>query len=92
MKITNWPIMKEKCASCPFREDGDKQIRNSVMERTILQASQICHHPALHGKEQTHLCRGARDEQLTILYRMGLIPEATDEAFTETSRVLGVTK
>jgi hypothetical protein len=77
--------MAEKCASCPFREGGDKELANRVLARTILQASQICHHPALYGKKQTHLCRGARDEQLTILHRMGLIPEPTDRAFMEAS-------
>ena len=84
--IKNWPVMAEKCASCPFREGGDIELRNRVMERTILQCSQVCHAPRLHGKKETHLCRGARDEQLTILYRMGLIPEPTDAAFAETSR------
>jgi hypothetical protein len=89
-RIRNWPVMSEKCASCPFRDDGDKILRARVLERTILQCSQICHHPRTHGKKETHLCRGARDEQLTILYRMGLIPEPTDAAFAETSRrILG---
>lgn len=89
-RIRNWPVMPAKCASCPFGPDGDMELRNKVMERTILTASQICHHPRLHGKKETHLCRGARDEQLTILYRLGWIPEATDAAFEETSRrILG---
>jgi hypothetical protein len=85
-KIQGWPVMAAKCASCPFRDGGDIELRNRVMERTVLQASQICHHPRLHRKKETHLCRGARDEQLTILYRMGLLPEATDAAFEEVSR------
>lgn len=89
-KIRNWPVMAAMCESCPFKEGGDRELRNRVMERTILQASQICHHPALRGKRQTHLCRGARDEQLTILHRLGLLPEPTDAAFEETSRALGV--
>jgi hypothetical protein len=66
------------------------ELRNRVMERTVLQASQICHHPRLYGKKETHLCRGARDEQLTILHRLGWLPEATDKAFEIASRrVLG---
>lgn len=83
--IKNWPVMSTKCASCPFGEGGDAQICASVMTR-LFEASQICHHPVLHGKKETHLCRGARDEQLTILHRMGWIPEPTDAAFAETSR------
>ena len=83
--IIGWPVMAAKCESCPFREGGDIELRNKVMERTILTASQVCHHPRIHGKKETHLCRGARDEQLTILHRLGLLPEATDQAFAEAS-------
>lgn len=49
--------MASMCASCPFREGGDIELRNRVMERTIFQASQICHHPRTHGRKETHLCR-----------------------------------
>ncbi len=83
--IIGWPVMAAKCESCPFREGGDIELRNKVMERTILTASQVCHHPRTHGKKETHLCRGARDEQLTILHRLGWLPEATDQAFAEAS-------
>ena len=83
--IRNWPVMAAKCESCPFREGGDIELRNRVMERTVLQASQICHHPRIHGKKESHLCRGARDEQLTILFRLGMLPEPTDKAFAEAS-------
>lgn len=89
-KIVNWPVMAAKCASCPFGENGDRELRVAVMNRTGLQASQICHHPRTHGKKETHLCRGARDEQLTILHRLGWIQEATDAAFNEASRMAGV--
>lgn len=42
------------------------------------------------SQDSQYLCRGARDMQLTVLYRMGLISAPTDEAFTATSnRVLG---
>lgn len=83
--ITNWPVMAAKCASCPFNENGDARLRASVMARTICQAQQICHHPRIYGKKETHLCRGSRDEQLTILFRMGMLPEPTDKAFAEAS-------
>ena len=85
LKTQTRRVMTAMCASCPFREGGDIELRNQVMSRTILQASQICHHPSLSGKKQTHLCRGARNEQLTILYRLGMLPEPTDKAFAEES-------
>ena len=88
--IRHWPIMTEKCASCPFCDGGDIALRNAIMGRTMLDASQICHHPRVHGKKETHLCRGARDEQLTILHRLQFIKEPTDAAFDEASRAAGV--
>lgn len=82
--------MKEKCASCPFRADGNADLASMVMQRTALGASQICHHPRLKGKRETHLCRGARDIQLRTLVAIGLLKEPTDEAFTAESKRLGV--
>lgn len=84
--VTGWPIMTHSCATCPFGESGDPGVRESVITRIAgLSASQICHHPTLHGKRQTHLCRGARDFQLTLMDRMGVIAEPTDAAFAQTS-------
>jgi hypothetical protein len=80
------PVMPSRCASCPFNEGGDLRLRVAVLNRTILQASQLCHHPRIHGHRSTHLCRGARDEQLTLLHRLGWIEEPTDAAFAEASR------
>jgi hypothetical protein len=85
-----WSVMKSKCASCPFGANGDPELAANVLNRTLFQSSQICHHPRLHGKRETHLCRGQRDEQLVLLQRMGLIEDATDAAFEKRSRELGV--
>lgn len=85
-----WPVMPAKCSSCPFSM-ADRSFANAVLDRTLFQSSQICHHPVLHGKKETHLCRGQRDEQLVLLHRMGWIEEATDAAFAKRSRELGVT-
>lgn len=79
------PVMASQCASCPFREGGDTKLQAAIIARTALQAIQICHHPRLHSKKETHLCRGARDHQLTLLYRIGLLPKPTDKAFAEAS-------
>lgn len=88
--VKNWPVMKSHCATCPFGANGDPQIQAGVLNRIAkLEHSQICHHPALSGKPETHLCRGARDIQLKILTAFGLIEEPTDEAFTAKSREVG---
>lgn len=85
--------MKSSCASCPFGPKGDPEIRESVTDRIMkFENSQICHHPVLHGKKETHLCRGARDLQLQVLVSFGMLDEATDKAFAEKSRQLGVVK
>ena len=84
--VSAWPVMPAQCSTCPFNADGDPDVRDGVLRRTVnMQASQICHHPALHGKRETHLCRGARDIQLRVLTAMGLLSEPTDAAFTATS-------
>lgn len=85
-----WPVMASKCVSCPFGPNGDIDLALKVLERTIGQASQICHHASLAGKRDTHLCRGQRDIQLNMLVAIGALDEATDEAFTKKSRELGV--
>lgn len=81
--ISNMPVMKGKCKSCPFHEkhQGQIEIANMVRKRCMTEASQVCHHPQLQGKKETHLCRGARDYQQQIFHRMGVIDAPTDEAW-----------
>ena len=77
--------MKKKCETCPFwkRHIGEIQTANMVEARCLSTASQICHHPRLFYKKETHLCRGARDYQLTIFHRLGVIKAETDEAWAK---------
>jgi hypothetical protein len=82
-----WLVMPAKCKTCPFGEQGDPQLAAAVLDRTLFQSSQICHHPALDGKRETHLCRGQRDHQLELLYRMGLLDEPTDAEFAAKSEM-----
>lgn len=91
LDIRGWPVMRQKCSTCPFGPNGDPQIHAGVVSRLVrFKGSQQCHHPILKGKPETHLCRGARDMQLGILAGFGLIEDATDEAFEKRSRELGV--
>ena len=87
--VKNWPVMKSLCASCLFQKNGDTQLRASI-EARVFSNSQICHHPVLKGNKETHLCRGSRDYQLEILYRLGMIVAPTDEAFALKSKELKV--
>lgn len=85
MDIRAYPVMQKQCATCPFRVDDhgrhpDPALVAQIQARCLSeQVSQICHHPRLSDKSQTHLCRGARDFQLTIFNRLGLLTEPTDE-------------
>ena len=86
--ITEFPVMKKKCATCPFRENeqgryNDPQLVNRIKTDVLTEVSQICHHPRLDGKEETHLCRGARDFQLEIFHQIGFLDAQTDESWNE---------
>lgn len=76
------PLMPDKCVTCPFRSEGYDQVRENVQARSLQGVNQTCHHTgSIHGKPDTHLCRGARDFQLQIFAGMGVIDEPTDEAW-----------
>lgn len=84
--ISGYPVMAKQCATCPFRTDEhgrhpDGALVAKIQQRCLTEASQICHHPTMSGQPQTHICRGARDFQLQILYRIGLLVEPTDAAW-----------
>ena len=85
-RINNYPVMSEMCKTCPFREDKsgrykDVRLVSRIQYQVMSEASQICHHPRVSGHAETHLCRGARNYQLTIFYRLGVIKAPTDEAW-----------
>lgn len=98
-EVCNFPVMGAQCPTCPFRIDArgrhpDPQLVNQIQLRCLTKASQICHHPRLQGKPETHLCRGARNYQIEILHRLGLLDAPTDTAWarvleTEADRAEG---
>lgn len=51
--------------------------------RVLSEASHLCHAPQLKGRAPTHLCRGARDLQLEVFHRLGVISEPTDAGWKE---------
>lgn len=89
-----WPVMAKQCSTCVFKTDENgryiyKDLAKRV-ENRLLTVSQICHHPALKGQKQTHLCRGTRDRQITLMHRMGVIAAPTDEAWAAKQKELGI--
>lgn len=82
--VRNMPVMKESCATCPFRDTGWQELRTKIIKRILTEASQTCHSTgSVKGKRDTHLCRGARDAQLQFFFRLGVISEPTDKAWSE---------
>lgn len=75
--ITNMKVNAKRCSTCPFNEDGCIEIRNVVMQRIMeLQTSQLCHHT-----DNTTLCRGARNWQKQIFYRLGFLDDESDKTW-----------
>lgn len=78
--VSDKPIMPKCCATCPFKKNEDGQwqnpeLANTVIQRNLFNSQQICHHPRIKGKEETHRCRGYYDYAFEIYDRMGLEPE-----------------
>ena len=89
----NWPVMAKQCRTCVFATDKEGRWVNPelahMVENRMLTCSQICHAPRLHGKSETHLCRGTRDRQIELMHRMGFLLEPTDEAWEAKRKELG---
>ena len=95
-KPIEMPIMREMCETCPFREDreGVDEVRTGVMQRVMTEGSQTCHSTclAIGERHDSHLCRGARNFQLEVFARMGVIGAPTDEAWDERCQSIGLVK
>lgn len=82
----------EQCRSCIFQSDGNqvelRPDRLAEIQRYLLKGNtHVCH----TGQDRVTLaCWGGRDFQLTMWYRMGLIPEPTDAALAEAMTGLGL--
>ena len=86
--------MAKQCSTCVFKmlPNGDwfNPDLAKLVEGRLMECSQICHSPRLHGKPETHLCRGTRDRQIEFFYRIGFLPECTDAAWQAKRQELGV--
>jgi hypothetical protein len=78
MNIEGMPVNKHRCHSCPFNEGGCQSVRQRVASQVVSEASQLC-----HGTDNKTLCRGARDLQLEIFHRLGVVEAPTDEAWAK---------
>lgn len=86
-------VVKEQCSSCPFRPYGEGigstemtaeeyyKKQATLTASALSDSSQFCHAPALVGGRQNQVCRGARDIQKQVFYRLGVLEAPTDEAW-----------
>lgn len=81
--IAGFKVNKVCCKTCPFSDGGSLQVRQSVQRRCLSVGSQLC-----HGTGNKTLCRGARDFQLQIFHRLGVLKEPTDKCWRETYETL----
>jgi hypothetical protein len=75
--VSELPVMKACCKTCPFREDEtgrqrDPKLAATVTQRTLFNAQQICHGTEGPNREWTHRCKGSYDFNKTLYERMGL--------------------
>ncbi len=97
--MNRMPIMKEQCATCPFRKgvaEKYREVMAPTMDMVMNEASRICHctgkNNAFHqdtGKPE-RLCRGARNFQLNVLTAIGFLEAATDAAWDKKCAEMGI--
>ena len=90
------PINKRMCATCPFRDGSPyADLVPSLTLSAFTEASRICHSTGSnalneHTGKKERLCRGARDAQLQLLFKLGFLSAATDAAWSAKCCDLGI--
>lgn len=85
-KPISTPVCKAMCGTCPFRDGSPYEfLRADLTASALTEASRICHSTGSNGVnhrtgKKPLLCRGARDLQLQMFFRLGFIDAPTDEA------------
>lgn len=88
-------VCAEMCDTCPFRK-GSKyaQLAGYLASNSLTEASRICHSTGTNALESTGkpelLCRGARHVQLKFFCAIGFVEQATDEAWNNKCREMGL--
>jgi hypothetical protein len=84
------PVMKEQCATCPFRKGSPYAsiAEDFILSGELLKHTRICHctaESAIMGKtgKPARVCRGARDWQLNFFVAVGFLDEPTDAAWSK---------
>jgi hypothetical protein len=80
--LRTYPVQEKPCKTCPFAGETPLILPESNLvayyENLFGNGQHFC-----HSVENTKICRGGRDIQLTWLCSMGMLGEPTDDAFNE---------
>ena len=77
MDMTRLPVMKKYCKTCPFKPDDrgvyrDVSLANTVIQRTLFKAHQICHGTEGKNRKPIYRCKGSYEYNEEIYKRIGL--------------------
>ena len=87
-------VARQQCATCPFRHQSDGGLALSAEKMTEVYiyllggTNHLCH----SDRDDSTICRGGRNYQLTIWHRLGWIASPTDEALAEAIVTAGQTQ
>ena len=90
-------LKKEMCDTCPFRDGSPyAYLLHDLKHCALTKRSRVCHSTGKNnainkrtGKPEA-LCRGARDAQLQMFHRLGLLSAPTDEAWNKQCISMGL--
>ena len=95
-KGSNLPVRATMCATCPFRAGSPyAYLVPDLAASSMTEASRICHSTGSNGLHKRtgkprHLCRGARDLQLSVMTARGVIAAPTDAAWNDARVAIGM--
>jgi hypothetical protein len=74
--VSDLPLMKKSCKTCPFKvlPDGrmlDQEMANTVTSRTLFNSQQICHSTEGKNRKPKNRCAGSWNHNYEIYKRMG---------------------
>lgn len=89
MEVSDLPVMKSCCKTCPFKEvDGrqqDPELAAAVVERTLFKAQKVCHGTEGENRKARNRCKGSHDYNVTLYKRLGMEPEKHMNNYIEVS-------